>query len=186
MSAGPDQKLVPTETIAALKDHTRRPSLASLVADIKTELGGEWLPEIYRQRVLTLRTRSHALGPVAKNSPVEIQHTLLGVELKIGRRRWQCPDLTTARYLAVFARLRCAEVAIPYDITKVSRLADELESSWHRMLLLADRGADHHPPSFRARLLKAAIAQAGAEVNEAGPGERIPRFNQNTKQRHVA
>ena len=29
-------------------------------------------------------------------------------------------------------------MAIPYDITTISAIADELESSWHRMLLLAD------------------------------------------------
>ncbi len=72
---------------------------------------------------------------------VVIQHTLLGVELKLGRKRLLCPDLATARYLSVFARIGCQDVAVPYDITKISHLADELESSWYRMLLLADQEA---------------------------------------------
>jgi hypothetical protein len=55
------------------------------------------------------------------------------IELKVGRQRMLCPDLATARYLAVFARLGAKAIAIPYDITKISQIADELESSWHRM-----------------------------------------------------
>ena len=90
---------------------------------------------------------SSARAPITSKRPspsarVEIQHTLLGVELKLGRKRLLCPDLATARYLSVFARLGCQDVALPYDITKISQLADELESSWYRMLLLAEQEAD--------------------------------------------
>ena len=66
-------------------------------------------------------------------------HTLLGIELKVGRVRLSCPDLSTARYLRVFARIGCGEVAIPYDITKISTAADELESSWQRSILIVSR-----------------------------------------------
>ena len=105
---------------------------------VKTELAQTWLPRIYRERVRSERTRSYRFEGLTRKARVEIQHTLLGVELKAGRRRLLCPDLATARYLSVFARAGCEQVAVPYDITKISQLADELESSWHRMLLLAD------------------------------------------------
>ncbi len=105
---------------------------------VKTELTDTWLPLIYTQRILKTRTRSYSFGVLQRKPRVEIQHTLLGVELKVGRRRLSCPDLATARYLSVFARASCKGVAIPYDITRISRLADELESSWQRMLLLAN------------------------------------------------
>jgi hypothetical protein len=107
----------------------------------------------------------------------------LGVELKVGRRRLLCPDLATARYLAVLARAGCESVAIPYDITKTSHLADELESSWHRMLLLADRNAAVESDRFRARLRGLLIAKIRAEVTAAGAGTPSPEFKQNTKQR---
>ena len=112
-----------------------------------------------------------------------IQHTLLGVELKIGRRRLLCPDLATARYLSIFARAGCADVAVPYDITKTSQLADELESAWHRMLLLADRNAALESDRFRSRLHGLLIAKLRAEVAAAGAGPGVPEFKQSTSQR---
>jgi hypothetical protein len=114
---------------------------------------------------------------------VEIQHTLLGVELKLGRRRLLCPDLATARYLAVFARAGCAAVAVPYDITRISHLADELDSSWHRMLLMADQVNAAHTPAMRARLRRWLMAQVRDEISAAGAGSASPLFKQNTKQR---
>src|SRR6266496_264913 len=113
-------------------------SAADLLSNIEETMGDSWLPRVYRELILKMRTRSYEFPTLPKQADPQIHHTLLGVELKVGRRRMLCPDLATARYLAVFARLGCKSVAIPYDITRVSLVADELESSWHRMLLLAD------------------------------------------------
>ena len=129
-----------------------------------------------------MRTRAYEFPPTSRNAAPEIHRTLLGIELKVGRRRMLCPDLATARYLAVFARLGCHRVAIPYDITKISHVADELESSWHRMLLLSDKLGTDRSSAFRARLRRALIAKVQAEIEKAGAGARIPEFNQSTKQ----
>ena len=154
------------------------------VAGIKDALDELWLPRIYRERILTMRTRSHHLNiPATRTVDVEIQHTLLGVELKMGRRRMMCPDLATARYLAVFARAGCSDVAVPYDISRISRLADELESSWHRMLLLMEKAAERRSRSFKARLRSLVLGEVRAEIELAGAGTPVPKFNQNTKQR---
>ncbi|HEX8844873.1 MAG TPA: hypothetical protein VF791_09535 [Pyrinomonadaceae bacterium] len=161
----------------------RPQSFAQAVEEIKAALDAVWFGRIYRERILQMRTRSHHLNLPAKGAGVEIQHTLLGVELKTGRNRMMCPDLATARYLAVFARLGCREVAVPYDISRISRLADELESSWHRMLLLVERAADKRKPAFRSRLRNLLIEDARREIEAAGAGTAVPQFNQNTKQR---
>jgi hypothetical protein len=129
-----------------------------------------------------MRTRSYTFGALSRKPRVDIQHTLLGVELKVGTRRLLCPDLATARYLAVFARMGCQEVAVPYDITKVSQLADELESSWHRMLLLADHSADGRSDTFKARIHGLLIAKLRAEIAAAGAGTPVPEFKLNTRQ----
>ncbi|MBA2732986.1 MAG: hypothetical protein H0U54_08870, partial [Acidobacteria bacterium] len=139
-------------------------SLTQVVEEVKARLGELWLPRIYCDRILTIRTRSHQLHVTAKKADVEIQHTLLGVELKIGRHRMSCPDLATARYLAVFARAGCMDVAVPYDISRISRLADELESSWHRMLLLIEHVAGRREQAFRSRLRNLLIANARREI----------------------
>ena len=153
------------------------------VQKIKDQLAETWLPRIYRERILKLRTRSYHFENAGAAAHVVIQHTLLGVELKIGRKRLLCPDLATARYLSVFARLGCKDVALPYDITKISQLADELESSWYRMLLLVEQEAKAQSARFKARVRGLLLAKIRAEIEEAGPGTRVPEFKQTTKQR---
>jgi hypothetical protein len=156
---------------------------ADYVERIRSELGDYWLPNIYRERILRLRTRAYHFGSIKPNPRIEIQHTLLGVELKIGRRRLFCPDLATARYLSVFARAGCNDVAVPYDITKISQFADQLESSWYRMLLLVDFVAANESAHLRNRIRRLAIASVLAEVLKAGAGTEVPQFKQSTKQR---
>src|SRR5256885_61236 len=84
-------------------------SAAQYLEQIEAQLGASWLPRIYRERILKMRTRSYDFYSLPKNAVPEIQHTLLGIELKVRRRRMLCPDLATARYLAVFARAGCNE-----------------------------------------------------------------------------
>lgn len=150
---------------------------------IRERLGETWLPGIYRERILKLRTRSYHFEIDGTPKRVLIQHTLLGVELKVGRKRLLCPDLATARYLSVFARLGSKDVAVPYDITKISQLADELESSWYRMLLLVDQEAKGRSSSFRSRVRGSLIAEIRAEIVAAGAGTKIPEFKLTTRNR---
>jgi hypothetical protein len=154
------------------------------VQQIRERLGDAWLPQIYRERVRKLRTRSYHFEIAGALKRIVIQHTLLGVELKVGRKRLLCPDLATARYLSVFARLGCQDVALPYDITKISQLADELESSWYRMLLLVDQDAKAKSASFRNRVRGSLVASIRAEIAAAGAGTRIPEFKQSTKRQN--
>ena len=161
----------------------RTSSAAQLVKEIKEELGATWIPNLYRENILTKRTRSHHLVIPAKKLSVNVQHTLLGVELKLGQHRMSCPDLATARYLAVFARAGCADVAVPYDISQISRLADELESSWQRMLLMVEHLGSERSAALRSRVRTLLASEVRSEITEAGAGTAIPQFNQNTKQR---
>jgi hypothetical protein len=158
-------------------------SLESLCARVREMVGDEWLPQIYRERVRTLRTRSFRLPSASDGSQVSVQHTLLGVELKVGRRRVSCPDLATARYLSVFARAGCAEVAVPYDITKISRLADDLESAWQRAMLLAQHLTEGRAKGFRTRVRKRLVEEMRRELEDAGAGAAVPQFKQDTRQR---
>jgi len=156
---------------------------ADYVALVKAQLKESWLPHIYRERILKTRTRSYHFAELKKNAPVEIQHTLLGVELKVGNRRLLCPDLATARYLSVFARAGCPDVALPYDITKISQFADELESSWQRMLLWADHYASNRSQTLKTRIRGLVIATLRGEISEAGPGNAAQEFKEGTNQR---
>jgi hypothetical protein len=165
------------------RSSSRATPAAQSVRQIQEKLGASWLSRIYRERILQMRTRAYDFPPIPKEALPEICHTLLGIELKVGQRRMLCPDLATARYLAVFARMGCKAVAIPYEINKISRVADELESSWHRMILLAETMAAGRSFAFRTRLRRLLIGKVRDEIAEAGAGGRMPEFKQSTKQR---
>ncbi len=154
-----------------------------IAAEIKENLGDEWLPSIYQEKVRTQRTRAHRLEIARRENRALIQHTLLGIELKVGNKRFACPDLSTARYLQIFARFGCQEVAVPYDITKISTLADELESSWHKSLLLLEAAAKDKTSAVKGRMRGALIKEMRDAIETIGAGLLMPEFKQSTKQR---
>jgi hypothetical protein len=78
------------------------------------------------------------------------------------------PDLATARYLAIFARVGCQAVAVPYDITK----RRGSPTSWNLpgieccfwLTEMLPRKANR----FRARLHGLLIAKLRGEIEAAG------------------
>jgi hypothetical protein len=151
--------------------------------DIREKLAGEWIPAIYREKVRSQRTRSYRMEIPEKENPAEVQHTLLGVELKVGKMRLACPDLSTARFLLVFARIGCRDIALPYDITKIPALADELESAWQKTLLYLERSAAEKAPQVKGKMRSGLIRQIRGEISETGAGEMMPSFERKTGQK---
>jgi len=155
----------------------------NIVDEIRSELADAWLPIVYADKVRSQRTRSYSLDIQPRQHRPEILHTLLGIELKVGNKRFACPDLSTARYLRVFARAGCREFAVPYDITKIPAAADEFETSWHRMLLLLEDAVKGRPASAMGRLRSNLIRVIREEIEKIGPGEKMPEFRRDTKHR---
>lgn len=152
-------------------------------ARIRAELAGQWIPLIYNEKVRPLRTRSFELDIPEKENTPAIQFTLLGVELKVGRRRFACPDIGTARYLAVFARAGCRAVAVPYDITVLPEIAAELEAAWGAFeTSLTDHTAGLAPQQ-KGRIRAKVIRVIREEVAKYGAGDVMPLFNTSTRQR---
>jgi hypothetical protein len=141
------------------------------------------LVEVYAEKVRPLRTRSCTLDIPERENEAEILHTLLGIELKIGRRRFACPDLATARYMRVFARIGCRDFAIPYDITKISVLADELETAWQNMLLALEGEIRAKSITRKRRARTQLVKSVRSRIAGIGPGDVMPLFKQSTKQR---
>jgi hypothetical protein len=168
---------------ARLSRRVRTVKAEDIAAGVAEQLGDLSVAAIYRDKIRNQRTRQYDLRAPVKASSVEVLHTLLGIELKVGNRRLLCPDLATARYLSVFARLGCDVIAIPYDITQVSRIADELESGWHRMMLLVDHLTDGRTERLRAAVRLRLIADTRTAIASLGAGSRFPEFNQPTRQR---
>ncbi len=152
--------------------------------DIRTELALNWLPAIYAAKIRPQRTRSVHIDVPQRENSAEIQYTLLGIELKVGKRRFACPDLATARYLRVFARIGVPDFALPYDITKISVAADELETAWQRTLLLSYEHSLTLSEAARKRSRSRVVKAIRTEIAEIGAGDAMPAFNRPTTQRN--
>ncbi len=150
---------------------------------IRETLAEKWLPTIYLEKIRSQRTRSVKLEIAERENQAEIQYTLLGIELKVGRRRFACPDLSTARYMRVFARIGCNEFAIPYDITKISAAADELETAWQLTLLQFDEGNRDRSSKSLSQMRSRLIKTIRDEVRAIGAGDAMPQFDRKTRQR---
>lgn len=153
-----------------------------IVAQICESLDHDWLPTIYIGKVRSGRTRSHHLEIPLRENRAEIQYTLLGIELKIGKRRFACPDLATARYMRIFARIGCRDFAVPYDITQISGIADQLETAWQRSVVMLENQQNRSQRSLamdRAGLVK----MMRNEIAACGAGDPMPLFDRETKHR---
>ncbi|CAN5315313.1 hypothetical protein BH10ACI2_BH10ACI2_16810 [soil metagenome] len=154
-----------------------------IAAEICALLVDDWLPAIYSDRIRTQRTRSLSIDIAERENQAEIQYTLLGIELKVGKKRFACPDLATARYMRVFARMGCRDFAIPYDITKISCAADDLETAWHRAILIAEEKTSGRPSRSVSQARSKLIKAMSESINSIGAGDAMPQFDRETRQR---
>ncbi|MFQ3582154.1 MAG: hypothetical protein SNJ62_05610 [Chloracidobacterium sp.] len=156
-----------------------------LYAKVIGTLGDRALPRLYETLVLSQRTRRFALfpAPCLRRPVVQIQYTLLGIELKVGRRRLSCPDMATARYLAVFAQLGVSAVAVPYDISQLPRVADAFETAWQQFLLATEHQVQALSPRLRNRARSHLLDTTREAIEALGAGAARPVFVQTTRQR---
>ena len=154
-----------------------------LASTILAELDQGLVSRFYTERVRTLRTRRYHLGVGGFQLRVEVLYTLLGIELKIGRRRLLCPDRATADFLSVFARLGVDEIAVPYDITQIASLAEMLQAAWQRMLSVIESQTSSESLRMRSRVRNLVLASERDAILAAGAGPSRPEFDQTTRQR---
>lgn len=158
--------------------------MTDLLQQLRIDAGESWIPQIYAEKIRPLRTRSFEMEiPERENSPA-ILKTLLGVELKVGRRRFACPNFDTSRYLAVFAQIGCREVAIPYDITQIPPLAELLEASLVDLIDDLNIASSSLSPQMQGRVRAKLFREMRDEIRSIGAGEMMPLFNSSTRQRN--
>lgn len=87
----------------------------------------EKLGRTYGEEVLSGPTRVVSL-PGRKCEP-RILHTFLGFELQVAQKRMTCPDMSTARYLRLFAEIGMPSVRAPYDPSLTTGVLPQLEQS---------------------------------------------------------
>jgi hypothetical protein len=79
------------ETIDGHLSRRVRPVKAEdIAAEITHQLGASSIPAIYRDKIRPQRTRQYELRAPSNKPVVDVLHTLLGIELKVGNRRLLC------------------------------------------------------------------------------------------------
>ncbi len=96
---------------------------------IQEEIGK--LGRIYGEKVLSGRTRVVSL--FGRKCDPRILNTFLGFELQMAQKRITCPDMSTARYLRIFAEVGMPSVKAPYDPTLTTGVLPQLEHSLKRI-----------------------------------------------------
>ncbi|MFQ5740324.1 MAG: hypothetical protein ACE5JX_15055 [Acidobacteriota bacterium] len=91
------------------------------------EIGGEIerIRQIYCSDVLTHPNREVKL--LGRKCEAWVLHTLLGFEVKLGRKRITCPDIVSARYLKIFGEIGMKSIRIPHDPSRTAILVAGLE-----------------------------------------------------------
>jgi hypothetical protein len=75
---------------------------------------------------------------IGRRCTPQIYKTFLGYEVIGARKRVLCPDLTTARYLRIFAEIGLKEIDLPYDVTYTRDVLPELERSYASLRRILD------------------------------------------------
>jgi len=91
----------------------------------------ERLGRTYGEEVLSGPTRVVSL-PGRKCEP-RILNTFLGFELQVAQKRITCPDMSTARYLKIFAEVGMPSIKAPYDPSLTTGVLPQLEQSLNKI-----------------------------------------------------
>lgn len=115
-----------------------------------------------------LRERTRSVRLAGRKCDPRIQHTFLGFEVKMLNRRVTCPDITTARFLKIFAALGSPSVRIPYDPTVTARLLPDLERAFETLR----RGASRESLTpIQLRRVYARIRRGLERIENAAEGD---------------
>lgn len=123
---------------------------------------------IYRDSILPLKTRQVQL--LGRKCTPRLLKTFLGYEVQLNRRRITCPDLTTARYLELFAQIGSKSIRIPYDPTKTAAVLPALTQALASLTaaIAALPLSDKNQPAFIRQVYRRIRTRLESAEREAG------------------
>ena len=127
----------------------------------------EKLGRTYGKEVLSGRTRVVSL-PGRKCEP-RLLNTFLGFELQVAQKRITCPDMSTARYLKIFAEVGMPSIKAPYDPSLTTGVLPQLEQSLNKikdLLLEENLNRKQHQSKLRNiyRRIRESLKMAEKEI----------------------
>lgn len=124
--------------------------------------------KIYRDSILTQKTRQVQL--LGRKCTPRLLKTFLGYEVQLNRKRITCPDLTTARYVELFAQIGSKAVRIPYDPTRTAAVLPVLDQAFESLnsAVGALSLSDEERPAYTRRLYRKIRSGLETAEREAG------------------
>ena len=149
-------------------------NLDLLAQTVLTSLGNNSLAAFFRSRVATMPCRTLALPKHAE--PVEIENSLLGWRLKIGKQAVDCSSEAQARYLRVFAEMGWDHAPIPRDDSYLLSIIDQ----WEDLFEKAHSALEEHTLSILRRNIRDRLAhEVWAKIGEQmSYGEQKPGYKE--------
>jgi len=98
----------------------------SLTRDVSGRLGEENLVAFYKSSITAVPCTSLDLPERAE--PIEMENSLFGWRLKIGRKFIDCSSEIQARYLRVFAEMGWDRAVVPKDSNYLATIIDQWEN----------------------------------------------------------
>jgi len=130
------------------------------------------LKKIYADKVVIERNRSISLW--GRKCQPQIIYTLLGYEVKAGKKRITCPDTVTARYLSLFSALALESVPLPSTLTVTASILPEPEAIMES--IKEDIRARESDQKNAQKLLRATYSSARRHIRQAEK-QAIPAVN---------
>ena len=153
------------------RDRSPRIPHAKILFAIEAAAGPGSIVEIYRTRVMPVKTRTIKL--LGRKSSPTIITTLLGYEVKAAYKRVHCPDMATARYLKLFTEIGCHTIRLPYDPTVTAALLPSLEACLE-MLKQGVSDLYPHQSGIRTYVLQRIIQHVRQRLAALRPPEPLP------------
>ena len=95
------------------------------------------IAKLIRERILTVPTKVAEIPP-AERDEVNLENTLFGWILHLGRHKVPCKTEAEARYLAAFAKLDFTQVIIPRRQEDIQKVLADVEKDVSELLAYID------------------------------------------------
>ncbi len=98
----------------------------SLTQEILDKMGDDHLATFYKRHIATVSC--FRINLPERTEPIEIENSLFGWRLKIGKKVIDCQSEVHARYLRVFAEMGWDKAEVPKDSDYLAKIIDQLEN----------------------------------------------------------
>lgn len=129
-------------------------NLDLLAQNVLSRLGDNNLTTFFKERIATVPCYTLDLPKWA--DPIEIENSLLGWRLKIGKKAIDCSSEAQARYLRIFAEMGWDHVPAPQDDGYLPSIVDE----WEKLFEEIQAVLEEHTLSILQRTVRERVTDA--------------------------